>query len=63
MARRKFASNADADRHDLEFWCRVPPHDVTADDVSRPGVVFPMGVAPGRIDILTELTGVSFAEA
>jgi hypothetical protein len=41
----------------------APLHDVTADDFSRPGVVFQMGVPPGRIDILTELTGVSFAEA
>ena len=41
----------------------APLHDVTADDFSRPGVAFQMGVAPGRIDILTELTGVSFAEA
>lgn len=41
----------------------APLHDVTADDFSRPGVVFQMGVPPGRIDVLTELTGVSFAEA
>ncbi|HXW06804.1 MAG TPA: hypothetical protein VD833_16335 [Vicinamibacterales bacterium] len=24
---RRFASNADADRHDAEFWRRMPPHE------------------------------------
>ena len=28
-----------------------------------PGIVFQIGVPPGRIDILTELTGLTFAEA
>jgi hypothetical protein len=27
MTTRKFASNADADRHDLEFWRQMPPHE------------------------------------
>ena len=36
---------------------------VTAQDFSRPGIVFQMGLPPGRIDVLTELTGVTFAEA
>ncbi|HUR34816.1 MAG TPA: hypothetical protein VM032_13535 [Vicinamibacterales bacterium] len=41
----------------------APLHEVTADDFSRPGIVFQMGLAPLRIDILTELSGVTFADA
>lgn len=41
----------------------APLSDVTQADFSRPGVVFQIGVPPGRIDILTELTGVEFADA
>jgi hypothetical protein len=41
----------------------APLSDVSADDFSRPGVTYQIGVAPGRIDILTELTGLGFAEA
>lgn len=32
-------------------------------DFSKPGIVFQMGLPPYRIDILTELTGIQFAEA
>lgn len=41
----------------------APLHDVQQDDFARPGIVFQIGVPPGRIDILTELTGISFDEA
>jgi hypothetical protein len=41
----------------------APMTEITADDFSRPGVTFQLGVPPGRIDILTELTGLTFAEA
>jgi len=41
----------------------APLTDVTVDDFSRPGVTYQIGVAPGRIDILTELTGITFDEA
>src|SRR5262245_32882903 len=41
----------------------APLRQVTPEDFSRPGIVFQIGVPPGRIDILTELTGISFAEA
>jgi hypothetical protein len=37
--------------------------DVTAADFSRPGIVYQIGLPPGRIDILTELTGITFDEA
>jgi hypothetical protein len=41
----------------------APLSDVSVDDFSRPGVTYQIGVVPGRIDILTELTGLTFAEA
>jgi len=41
----------------------APLADLSLDDLARPGVVFQMGVAPRRIDILTSITGVEFAEA
>lgn len=41
----------------------APLDDITESDFSSPGVVFQLGVAPGRIDILTELTGLTFEEA
>jgi hypothetical protein len=41
----------------------APLADISADDFSRCGVTYQIGVPPGRIDILTELTGLTFAEA
>jgi hypothetical protein len=41
----------------------APVADISASDFARPGVVFQIGVPPGRIDILTELTGLAFADA
>ena len=41
----------------------APLFDVTREDLARPGVVFQIGVPPCRIDILTEITGVTFDEA
>lgn len=41
----------------------APLFDLRREDLSRPGVVFQIGVPPCRIDILTEITGVSFDEA
>ncbi|MBM3778175.1 MAG: hypothetical protein FJW23_08035 [Acidimicrobiia bacterium] len=41
----------------------APLADVAAGDFARPGVVVQLGVPPGRIDVLTELTGLTFAEA
>jgi hypothetical protein len=41
----------------------APLTDVTVEDFSREGVVFQIGVPPGRIDILTQLTGLAFDEA
>ncbi len=41
----------------------APLHDLTLTDLSRPGVVFQVGIAPLRIDILTGIDGVTFDEA
>ena len=41
----------------------APAAEITEGDFARPGVVYQIGVPPGRIDILTELTGLTFAEA
>jgi hypothetical protein len=41
----------------------APLSDVAESDFAAPGVVFQIGVPPGRIDIVTELTGLTFAEA
>ena len=41
----------------------APLGQVTTDDFSRPGIVFQMGLPPVRIDVLTTLTGLTFADA
>jgi hypothetical protein len=41
----------------------APLADVSEADFRRPGTTYQIGVPPGRIDILTDLTGITFAEA
>jgi hypothetical protein len=41
----------------------APLHEIAEDDFARPGIVFQIGIPPGRIDILTQLTGITFDEA
>jgi hypothetical protein len=41
----------------------APLNDVSVDDFSREGLVYQIGLPPVRIDILTQLTGLSFGEA
>jgi hypothetical protein len=41
----------------------APLHDLTETDLATPGVVFQIGVAPIRIDILTAIDGVEFTGA
>ena len=41
----------------------APLHDLTEADLSVPGVIFQVGVAPVRIDILTAIDGLTFGEA
>src|SRR5689334_6638484 len=43
--------------------CGAPTAQVSAADFSRPGVVCEMGLPPFRIDVLTELSGLTFGEA
>jgi hypothetical protein len=41
----------------------APLTGVAEADFATPGVVFQIGVPPGRIDVITELTGLAFADA
>jgi hypothetical protein len=41
----------------------APLHDLTVIDLATPDIVFQIGLPPRRIDILTSITAVSFAEA
>lgn len=41
----------------------APLHDLTEQDRSTPGLIFQVGVEPIRIDVLTIIDGVDFAEA
>jgi len=41
----------------------APLHELTQADLVTPDVVFQIGVAPRRIDILTSISGVDFADA
>lgn len=41
----------------------APMRDLNAADFASPGVTYQIGLPPVRIDILTELTGLTFQEA
>ena len=41
----------------------APLDTIAEPDFAIPGVTYQIGVVPGRIDILTELTGLTFTEA
>lgn len=41
----------------------APMTGLSATDLSAPGIVYQIGVPPGRIDILTQLSGLAFDEA
>ena len=41
----------------------APVSQISQADFERPGVVYQIGVPPGRIDIFTELTALSFEDA
>ena len=41
----------------------APLHDLSVEDISHPGVVFQIGVAPLRIDVMTTIDGVEFEAA
>ena len=51
---------------DLDLWVRPSPDNakrVTEKDLLTPGLIFQIGVAPIRIDVLTAIDGVRFEEA
>jgi hypothetical protein len=41
----------------------APVESLTEDDLRRPDLIFQVGVAPQRIDVLTSIDGVEFADA
>ena len=41
----------------------APLHDLSERDLVEPGLIFQIGVAPVRIDIITEIDGVDFVDA
>lgn len=41
----------------------APLHDLTESDLTRPGLIFQIGVPPLRIDVITAIDGVAFDEA
>jgi hypothetical protein len=41
----------------------TPLHDLSETDLASPGTVFQIGVAPIRIDVITEIDGVDFEPA
>lgn len=41
----------------------APLQDLSEEDLTRPGTVFQIGIAPIRIDVLTNIDGVEFDEA
>ncbi len=41
----------------------APTRGLVAADFARPGIVYQMGLPPGRIDVITNLTGLTFDEA
>jgi hypothetical protein len=47
----------------LAFGAPVSAHGVSESDFAKPGNVYQLGLPPRRIDVLTSISGVSFAEA
>lgn len=41
----------------------APLADLSLDDFAKPGVTYQLGVPPGRIDLLTDMTALTFGEA
>jgi predicted nucleotidyltransferase len=47
----------------VRFGAPLQSAGVTADDFAQPGAVYQIGLPPRRIDLLTEISGVTFDEA
>lgn len=41
----------------------APLQNLSVEELSQPGMFFQIGVVPGRVDILTDIDGVTFEEA
>jgi hypothetical protein len=59
---RPTTENADRVWHALVTF-GAPLDELRLDDLSTPGTVFQIGIAPARIDILTAATGLDFDQA
>jgi hypothetical protein len=46
----------------LQFGAPLASHGLTASDFARTGTVYQIGLPPRRIDILTEISGVTFQD-
>jgi glycine cleavage system aminomethyltransferase T len=47
----------------VRFGAPIDAASVTLEDLATPGIIYQIGLPPSRIDILTEITGVTFDEA
>lgn len=47
----------------VRFGAPIAAHGLTAADFRTPGTVYQMGLPPHRIDVLTEISGVTYDEA
>ena len=47
----------------VRFGAPVAAHGVTTEDFVAPGTVYQIGLPPNRIDVITEISGVSYDEA
>jgi len=47
----------------LRFGAPVEQHGIAAADLSKPDLVYQLGLPPRRIDLLTSISGVAFEEA
>lgn len=45
------------------FGAPIAAHGISVDDLGQPGSVYQMGLPPRRIDVLTQIDGVTFDEA
>lgn len=61
---RQSVENAARVLHALRlFGAPVDTHRLAADDLTRPGTVYQIGLPPRRIDLITSIDGCDFAEA
>ena len=56
------SQNAEAAMRALQRF-GAPMHDLTQEDLQKDGIVFQIGVAPRRIDIMTTASGLRFEDA